>query len=141
MAPSASSTAWPRRIVVAVDTSPESELALDRALQLAGRSDAGVVVVHAVGLLEEGSFRPAPDIDAVLAAARERVGAGCPASIVTEHGPAALVVIRVAEREQADLIVIGNRGIGGALGTLGSTSTDVVHQAHVPVLVVRSPPD
>ena len=123
---------------MAVDTSPESELALDRALQLADLADGSVVVVHAIGLLEEGSFRPAPDIDAVLAAARARVGAECPASIVTEHGPAALVVIRLAAREQADLIVIGNRGIGGALAALGSTSTDVVHQAHVPVLVVRS---
>jgi nucleotide-binding universal stress UspA family protein len=140
MAPTSPSTSWPTRVVVAVDTSTESQLALDRALQLAELAGGSVVVVHAVGLLEEGSYRQAPDIAALLAAARERVGAECPATVVLEHGPAAPVVIRVADRERADLVVIGNRGIGGALGALGSTSIDVVHQAELPVLVVRRPP-
>jgi nucleotide-binding universal stress UspA family protein len=138
--PNSPSTTWPQRIVAAVDTSPESELALDRALQLAELAGGSVVVVHAVGLLEEGSYRQPPDIDRMLAAARDRVGSACAASVVLEHGPAALVVIRVAAREGADLVVIGNRGLGGALAALGSTSIDVVHQAEVPVLVVRRPP-
>ena len=36
----------PQRIVVAVDTSPESLLALDHALQLADRAGSSLVVVH-----------------------------------------------------------------------------------------------
>ena len=45
---------------------------------------------------------------------------------------------RVAEREKADMIVVGSRGLRGIKETLlGSTSDRVVHHANCPVLVVR----
>jgi nucleotide-binding universal stress UspA family protein len=46
------------------------------------------------------------------------------------------VLLRVAEREGADLIVVGSRGLGGALHELGSTSGALVTTSTVPVLVV-----
>ncbi len=55
-----------------------------------------------------------------------------------EFGHAAAQIVRVAEREEADLIVLGSRGLN-VLETLllGSVSDHVVRHAHCSVLVVR----
>ena len=48
------------------------------------------------------------------------------------------VIVRVAEDENADIIVIGTRGLGVVRRTLlGSVSDYVLHHAHVPVIVTR----
>jgi nucleotide-binding universal stress UspA family protein len=134
-----STGSWPRRIVVAIDTSPESVSALERSLDLAAATGAMVIAVHAVGLLEEGAIRPAPDVAAIVDEAQRRTA--CPkeriAAPVVEHGPAALTILRVAASEGADLIAVGNRGLGEAEASLGSTTTAVVDGATVPVLVVQ----
>ena len=47
-------------------------------------------------------------------------------------------ILRVAEREKADLIVIGSRGLRGIKELLlGSVSSGVLHHAVCPVLIVR----
>jgi nucleotide-binding universal stress UspA family protein len=49
------------------------------------------------------------------------------------------VLLKVADGESADLIVLGRRGAGGASElVLGSTSLQVTAEAGVPVLVVPS---
>ena len=131
----------PARLVVGVDTSPESLAALDWALELAEGLRCRVVAVHAVGLLEEGGYRARPDVAAMVDQARDRVGleAGAAVQRVEEDGPAADVIVRVAEREEADLIVVGSRGLGEAPRLLGSTSEAVLAHARLPVLVVPRP--
>jgi nucleotide-binding universal stress UspA family protein len=130
--------ARPACLIVGIDTSPESLAALDRALELADALDARLVAVHAVGLLEEGGYRPHPDLTAILEDARGRVGASNAVNVtcLAEDGVPQDVVLRVAERERADVIVVGSRGLGGALRQLGSTSEAVVARSTVPVLVV-----
>jgi nucleotide-binding universal stress UspA family protein len=47
-------------------------------------------------------------------------------------------IVRVAEKERVDLIVLGSRGMGGFKRLLlGSVSDGVLHHAHCPVLIVR----
>lgn len=46
-------------------------------------------------------------------------------------------ILRVAEREAADLIVIGAHGHHGLAGLLGSTTDRVLHRATCSVLTVR----
>ena len=125
------------RVVVGVDTSAESTTALEWALRAAAAFEGSVIVVHAVGLLEEGGYRPRPDVVAIVDDACSRVpGTRAATTVVLEDGPAADVVVRVAEREDADLIVIGRRGLGEAPRPLGSVSERVLAHADIPVLVV-----
>ena len=47
-------------------------------------------------------------------------------------------IVAVAQDIQADLIVLGSRGLGGWNSyLLGSVSDGVLHHAHCPVLIVR----
>lgn len=56
-------------------------------------------------------------------------------SVVESHPAEALL----KAAEGADLLVVGSRGHGGFAGMLlGSVSSQTVHHAHCPVLVVRA---
>lgn len=136
------------RILVGVDGSEDSRRALEWAAELAGLIDAEVVAVHALGLLEhlEPGADPvpsAPHRDEIEAAFEERWCAPlaeCPgvrARRVIEDGPPAMVLLRLADQEEVDLVVVGSRGVGGFDELLlGSTSTQVTHHARVPVTVI-----
>ena len=126
-------------LVVGVDLSDEAQLALIAALRLARRLDCAVLLVHAVGLLEEGGYRPHPPLEELLASARAAASddvADVPVELLREDGPAADVLVRVAERSGAELLVVGRRGAGGARTPLGSVSEAVLARATRPVLVV-----
>jgi len=55
-----------------------------------------------------------------------------------ETGDPAEAIVRVAEQEQADLIVVGNRGMTGVRRVLGSVPNSVAHQAPCSVLIVQT---
>ncbi|HUH15624.1 MAG TPA: universal stress protein [Gaiellaceae bacterium] len=112
---------WPRSVVVGVDGSPESARALDAARELAARTSARVRAV--AGLR---------DAHVGLDAARELVPG------LEEH-PNDAVGLLTELSEQADLVVLGSRGLRG-VRALGSVSERVAHEARCPVLVVRGEP-
>jgi len=57
-------------------------------------------------------------------------------------GPPRTEILRVAEEENADVIVCGTRGMGKVRRTLlGSVSDHVLHHSHVPVVVCRHKDD
>ena len=59
-----------------------------------------------------------------------------------EVGDPAETVLDIAEEEESDLIVMGSRGFGTFRRLLmGSVSSQVLAQAHCPVLVVKGIPD
>lgn len=68
-------------------------------------------------------------------------GAGFQATAMTAHGGGSSgvwsAIVRIAEEQDAGLIVVGSRGHSGLRATLlGSVSDGVVHHATRPVLVV-----
>ncbi len=75
--------------------------------------------------------------------AEERTGAvfmeaGVPFRPLQEMGNPVEIILSVAERKSADLIVMGSHGQGGFDRlTLGSVSDKVTHHATCPVLIVR----
>jgi nucleotide-binding universal stress UspA family protein len=131
-------------ILVGVDGSDQSRRALTWAAGLAHQLDAEVLAVHAAGLLEH--MRDA-DADATegpsLTERFERDwcapldDAGVRSRRLVVDGPPPLVMLRVAEEEAVDLIVVGSRGIGGSPAQLlGSTSRHLVENAVMPVTVL-----
>jgi nucleotide-binding universal stress UspA family protein len=108
---------WPQAIVVGVDGSSESELAVTAARSLASSSGADLRIVSATAdqVDREAARRLAPELE--------------------EHDGRAIGVL-TTESETADLIVVGSRGLQG-LRALGSVSERIAHQASCSVLVVR----
>ena len=56
----------------------------------------------------------------------------------TEIGYPSEEIVRAADEEHCDLIIMGNRGLSGIKSlVLGSVSDQVTHHAHCPVLIVK----
>jgi nucleotide-binding universal stress UspA family protein len=138
-------------VVVGVDGSEPSLAALDWAVAEAVARQARLWVVHSYiwpmyhaqfGALphgpEEGGLRPAAE--KVLAGAVRRVRETAPelsVDGVLQSGPVSRRLL--AEAADADLLVVGSRGLGGFAGLLlGSVSGQVAAHAQCPVAVVRS---
>ena len=56
----------------------------------------------------------------------------------TGTGDPAEAIVRVAEQEKADVIVVGNKGMAGVRRVLGSVPNSVAHQAPCSVLIVQT---
>jgi nucleotide-binding universal stress UspA family protein len=140
----------PRRIVVGVDGSPESKLALRWAARIAASEDAVIEVVAAWefppasgwAALPEG-YSPKLEMDKIVTEAVDEVfGAQRPVGMTVRsvQGHPAAVLLKISR--DAVMLVVGSRGHGGFLGLLlGSVSTKVAEHATCPVLVVHENPD
>lgn len=136
-------------IVVGVDTSPESEVALQYAVNEAELWDVGLEVVTGVPLGHLNSnmvWCPnALDPHELFAEYESRVDALISRTLqgravtfnrTVRDGAGAAVLAELSTR--ADLVVVGSRGRGGFTGMLlGSTSQSVLHHTRCPVLVVN----
>lgn len=110
---------WPRRIAVGVDGSPQSAAAYAAARYLAESFGSDLTVVVA-----EGGKR--------LDVAGVSLIAGDGFRVVPEEP----VPVLVAASADADLLVLGSRGLHG-LKSLGSVSERVAHRAGCSTLIVR----
>ncbi len=140
-----------RRIVVGLDASPSSEAALGWAIRYARAVGAEVVAVHAFEALVPFASPYGETVPAMLDTdLREGVrrrfqedwcaplaASGVPYRAVMADGRAAQVLLDVAEREAAELVVSGRRGLN-TLGELmlGSVSHRLVHGSRRPVVLV-----
>ena len=118
-----------RRVVVGTDGSPTATEAAQRAFDLAALFGAAAVLVH-VG-------------DPVLGAIRlERTVGLAPDDVQVEsralEGDPADRLVETVEREGADLVVVGNKGMAGVRRFLGSVPNKVAHYAATDVLVVKT---
>jgi nucleotide-binding universal stress UspA family protein len=74
----------------------------------------------------------------VLDTARTEVGDAARVETQLIEGPPAPAILRVAQEEAFDLIVLGSRGQGQLAGLLlGSVSSAVAQRADCPVLIVH----
>lgn len=138
--------------IVAVDGSPLSAKAADRAVEFANRAGAEVRIVTVEDLLRvERELGRGSDTRRLMRGLREAAealvererqraraeGVAVSTAVLTGRDPAHEIV-KYAEKEGADLIVVGSRGLTGIKRVLlGSVAEKVVHLAHCPVLVVR----
>jgi nucleotide-binding universal stress UspA family protein len=137
-------------ILVGVDGSPESDRAGAFAARLAIQLHAEIVAAHAVGLLDVWPEHPEahdkPDPRAHVTTLMEGPWTdtirqlGVRPRIILLNGPPARVLLELADQIDADLIVVGSRGVGQAeLFALGDTSARLAHQSARPVLIVPAP--
>jgi nucleotide-binding universal stress UspA family protein len=138
-----------QRIICPVDFSSASGRAIEYAASLANQADARLTVMHVIEM-PMVLDAPPPDVheyrQRLLAQARERL-----TRIVTDHirqmceidelllvGRAYKEILRLAQDQFADLIVMGVQGRGTVdLMFFGSTTNHVVRQAACPVLTIR----
>ena len=134
------------RIVVAVDGSDCADRAVSVAGDLAEAFGGEVVVVHLAETiaawtvaLEAETPEEAGDVaDRAVRSLKDRgiSARGEVHSIV--RGAVAHRIVELADAVGADLIVMGSRGLSDISGLLlGSVTHRVLHQAEVPVLVVK----
>ena len=146
-----------KKILVALDGSKLADRALDFALDLATKFSAEVVLISvfeapSVSLLAPGMlFGPTNTIkyleevkvfhEKVLSEAIKKARKFKPKLKVSKKllkGRAADKIVETAKEGGFDLIVIGNRGLGGIKRfLLGSVSDRVADEAHCPVLIVK----
>jgi nucleotide-binding universal stress UspA family protein len=135
-------------IVVGTDGSEHATRAIRWAADLAAHTGATVVATHAVGLLvptPDGPMPSGPLHDELRKLLENEWteplrSAGVPVRCRLEEGSAVMAVLRAAEEEGADLIVVGSRGAGGFSELhLGSTSHQVALYADRPVTIVPPP--
>lgn len=139
-------------VVVGVDGSPVSDIAVGAAFREAALRATGLVAVYAWSdpyagrfsrLLEsvEGAFDIAAVERAVLAERLAGQGERFPEVMVRREVSRGIPRERLLEwSRSARLLVVGSRGRGALAGLLlGSTSSTLVQRADCPVMVVPSP--
>lgn len=139
------------RIMVATDGSAGADRAIDFAARLAQGLNAELLILTVAGDLPAEDMRALSrceqDVGSALDSAAEQLvlAASARASAAgasrLRHsflwGEPAEAIIAQAERENADLIVVGRRGRGRLTGLLlGSVSQKLVSLAHCPVVIV-----
>lgn len=140
-------------LVVGIDGSENSSHALDWAMAEAAlrNADLTVIAVHPVAASHwsgQPVDYPADEekVEEIRSSAQETVSKAATAlgdrqpksvTVTVVNGFPAKTLLEASE--SADLLVVGSRG-GGGFGSLflGSVSTQVVHHAACPVVVVRA---
>ena len=132
-------------VLLAYDGSDGARRALATVAALHHEGDVVTIVTSAEGvpLFGHAGTLPSPEqeeerhrdaIEAQTALAEQSIEA----AVVEWHGDPATAILDEADKEGADLIVMGTRGISTAERWLvGSVSTKVLHHAHCSVLVAR----
>jgi nucleotide-binding universal stress UspA family protein len=141
-----------KSIVVGTDGSETADIALRRAIGLAALTGATLHVVSAYepAPARVGGKAPVPEaaewsvgsdfkVDAVLQRARDEAsGRDVSIEVHAPKGDAADSLIAAAKESEADLIVLGSRGMRGARRVLGSVPNKVSHHAPCDVLIVQT---
>jgi nucleotide-binding universal stress UspA family protein len=140
-----------RTVAVGTDGSETAGRALAAALDLAERYEARLVVLSAFNGRSGGVSAPrlsaapqsewasnvAEAVERILATAEETAAArGIECSTAMAEGDPGEVLVELAARHDADVIVVGNKGMERRV--LGSVPNTVTHKAPCSVLVVKT---
>ncbi len=144
------------KILIAVDGSPHSMKAIDVGAQIAAGLNAKLVLLHVVRQqvipdsireFAKAEHLVDTDVDIFIRAAKHMLAGAVDniraagvndVDIEVEEGPIARTIVARAKNSDADMIVLGSRGMGDIEGYLrGGVSHRVETMAKCPVLVVK----
>jgi nucleotide-binding universal stress UspA family protein len=138
-------------VAVGTDGSETAEKAFAMALELAERYGAALVVLSAFEGRSAAASAPrlsgspgaewasnaAEHVERILAVAEETAaGRGIECKTAMGEGDPGEVLVELAERQRADVIVVGSKGMERRV--LGSVPNTVTHKASCSVLVVKT---
>jgi nucleotide-binding universal stress UspA family protein len=144
-----------RKVLVGTDGSASSFRAVERAAQVAADTGAELLIVSAyrplsgrerdlaVDQLGDDAYKvmganPAETILADAQVIAHKAGAKQTATVARE-GDAVDILVGLIESEQADLCIVGNRGLNSLAGRLlGSVPANVSQRAGCDVLIVHT---
>jgi nucleotide-binding universal stress UspA family protein len=141
-----------QRILVPLDFSRHADAVLEWAAHLAEEHQSRLLLLHAYHLPVEfqqleGAYLPQDFWASVKTEAEQNLNRlaeplrarGLPVDVIVREGYPATVIEEEATDQQADLIVIGTRGLSGLKHLLlGSIAERVVQKAPCPVLTVKT---
>jgi nucleotide-binding universal stress UspA family protein len=141
-----------KAIVVGTDGSDRAAVAVNEAFALAKMTGAKVHAVHAVHAAATTGFSDVPGAAQATSAGlrdhADHVGTqllaeagrqGVSVEVHNPEGDPADALIRIAEDVDADLVVVGNRGMAGLKRfVLGSVPNKVSHQCPCNLLIVNT---
>ncbi len=156
-----------KRILYATDLSKNSSYAFFYAVDLARKYDATIVILHAVGPSRTISYAGSRVQEMIIAArkkeqeedleeiknglhefckhAETQIGSPCVelvAKILVPAGYPVEEILKTADEEECDALVLGTHGKGFLKQTfLGSTAEDVLHRTRKPVFIIPLPPE
>lgn len=141
-----------RTVAVGTDGSGTAGKAVEFALDLATKYGARVVIISSYTAVSESRLRheqkeapqevqwsinPTEDVDAILSDVEERAHAlGLETTVVAGAGDPADILCRFAEEQEADVLIVGNKGMQRRI--LGSVPNSVAHKAPCSVIVVKT---
>jgi nucleotide-binding universal stress UspA family protein len=139
-------------IAVGTDGSETAGKAVDFAIGLAEKFGSSLVVASSYKPVSEGRIRreqtdapediqwsinPMEDVESALRGAEERARAkGLETASDAREGDPADVLCAIAEEHDADLLVVGNKGMQRRV--LGSVPNSVSHKAPCSVVIVKT---
>ncbi|MCB0373394.1 MAG: universal stress protein [Muricauda sp.] len=139
-----------KKILVPVDFSEFSEYALEVAAQLAKKHEAGIIILHMIGLsdsvLANSEIAEEQEARYYLKMAKEKIKEFTEKAYLEEISVEAIIqnykefteVNKVAHEQDCDLVVMGSHGSSGLSELfVGSNTEKVVRTSDVPVLVVK----
>ncbi len=139
-----------KHILLAADFSEHGEVVANRAKDLAEKYQAKLSIVHVMDnlLITDAAYGSTIPFDLdltaeLMSAAKKRLAVLAEKLNIAEDcrwmetGSPKLEIIRIAEENEVDLIVLGSHGRHGFALLLGSTANGVLHHAQCDVLAVR----
>jgi len=141
-----------RTVAVGTDGSGTADKAVEFAIELAARYEARIVFISAYVPVPESrlsreareapedlqwTINPHEEVDATLRACEERAEEkGLRWASEAREGDPAKILVDLAASNDADILVIGNKGMHRRL--LGSVPNTVSHQAPCSVMIVKT---
>ncbi|EHQ36214.1 universal stress protein [Methanoplanus limicola] len=137
-----------KKILLASDGSDNAERAAKEAAGLAEELSSQIILTYITGTPPQSKLvKDNFDVHKVLKDDAEKkikqtisalTEKEIPYTLKVAIGDPADEIIRIAEKEKADLIILGSRGLGTIKGVvLGSVSRKVTHSAECPVMIIK----